>query len=58
MHLTEVDLDKGWSDAFLLQYPVDGATNHLQMAHKVFECDYLLPNYVSDRAQDVINKVS
>jgi len=44
---------------FLLwQYPIDGAADHIEMAQRVIDCDYLCPDIVSDDAQDVVNKVS
>ncbi|XP_021365952.1 serine/threonine-protein kinase S6KL-like isoform X1 [Mizuhopecten yessoensis] len=39
------------------KYPAEGASDHKEMATKVFDCDYLLPNFVSDRAQEVIDKL-
>ena len=41
----------------LFQYPVDGAKDHIEMAQRVLDCDYLCPNFVTDKAQDVVNKV-
>ena len=42
----------------VFQYPVDGAKDHVEMAQRVLDSDYLCPNYVGDKAQDVVNKVS
>lgn len=39
------------------KYPAEGATDHKEMSKKVFDCDYLLPNFVSDRSQEVIDKL-
>ena len=43
---------------FSTQYPVDGAKDHIEMAQRVLDSDYLCPNFVSDKAQDIVNKVS
>ena len=43
---------------FSTQYPVDGANDHIEMAQRVLDSDYLCPNFVSDKAQDIVNKVS
>ncbi|KAL3857108.1 hypothetical protein ACJMK2_011803 [Sinanodonta woodiana] len=40
------------------KYPVDGAKDHVEMAQKVLECDYLCPSFVSDKMQDIVNKIS
>ncbi|KAL4223756.1 ATP binding [Mactra antiquata] len=39
------------------KYPVDGAKDHIEMAQRVLDSDYLCPNCVSDDAQDVVNKL-
>lgn len=39
------------------KYPVDGAKDHIEMAQRVLDSDYLCPNFVSDKAQDVVNKL-
>ena len=31
----------------LLQYPVDGAKDHIEMAQRVLDFDYLCPDFVS-----------
>ncbi|KAJ8312122.1 hypothetical protein KUTeg_009495 [Tegillarca granosa] len=38
-------------------YPADGASNHEEMAKKVEDCDYLLPGHISDKAQDLVDRV-
>ncbi|WAR03397.1 S6KL-like protein [Mya arenaria] len=40
------------------KYPVDGAADHIEMAQRVIDCDYLCPDIVSDAAQDIVNKIS
>lgn len=40
-----------------LQYPAEGALDHMEMTKLVWECDYLLPNYCGDPAQEVVSKV-
>ena len=37
---------------------MDGAKDHIEMAQRVLDSDYLCPNFVSDKAQDIVNKVS
>ncbi|XP_052800217.1 ribosomal protein S6 kinase-related protein-like isoform X2 [Mya arenaria] len=39
------------------KYPVDGAADHIEMAQRVIDCDYLCPDIVSDAAQDIVNKL-
>lgn len=39
------------------KYPVDGAKDHIEMAQRVLDSDYLCPNFVSDKAQDIVNKL-
>ncbi|XP_052221380.1 serine/threonine-protein kinase S6KL-like [Dreissena polymorpha] len=39
------------------KYPLDGAKDHIEMAQRVIDCDYLCPDIVSDDAQDVVNKL-
>lgn len=40
------------------QYPAEGARDHDEMLKLVWDSDYLLPNHISDKAQEIINKVS
>lgn len=39
------------------RYPAEGAQDHDEMLKLVWDSDYLLPNHISDKAQEVINKL-
>ncbi|GAB1602121.1 ribosomal protein S6 kinase-related protein-like [Argonauta hians] len=39
------------------EYPVDGAVNHFEMAQRVFDCEYEIPEYISEKCAHVVARL-
>ncbi|XP_029651494.1 ribosomal protein S6 kinase-related protein [Octopus sinensis] len=39
------------------EYPIDGAVNHFDMAQHVFECEYELPEYITEKCAHVVSRL-